>query len=294
MSRIEQTFAALRAAKKKALVAYVCMGDPGHGGAASGPTPRLASGEPALAASIENAVAAVEGGADVLELGVPFSDPTADGPVIARAAQRAIHAGATISGVIDAAAAIRARTSAPIVLFTYYNPVLITGEEKVIARAKQAGIDALLVVDLPPEEGASLRAAAAAAGIALVPLIAPTSDDARADTIVGAARGAGGPPGFLYYVSMTGVTGAGSADFAAAREHAGKLRARSGWPVVIGFGIDGPEAARAAAGPAGEGPDGVVVGTAIVKRIEAAATPEAAAASVKAFVASLRAGLDAG
>jgi len=275
MSRIEQTFAALRVAKKKALVAYVCMGDP------------------AMAASIENAVAAVEGGADVLELGVPFSDPTADGPVIARAAERAIRAGATISGVIDAAAAIRARSKAPIVLFTYYNPVLITGEEKVIARAKQAGIDAILVVDLPPEEGASLRAAAARAGIALVPLVAPTSDDARAGTIVGAAKAAGGPPGFLYYVSMTGVTGAGSADFTAAREHAGELRARSGWPVVIGFGIDGPEAARAAAGPPGEGPDGVVVGTAIVKRIERAATAEAGAASVKAFVASLRAGLDA-
>lgn len=277
MSRIEETFAALRASGKKALVAYLCMGDPA--------TPE----------SIELAVAAAEAGADLLELGVPFSDPTADGPVIARAAQRAIHAGATISGVLDAAATIRARTKVPLVLFTYYNPVLITGEEEVVERAKAAGIDALLVVDLPPEEGGSLRAAAAKAGLAMVPLVAPTSDDARVDAILAAARSVErAPQGFLYYVSMTGVTGAGSADFAAAREHAGKLRARSGWPVVIGFGIDGPDAAKAAAGAAGEGPDGVVVGTAIVKRIEAARSSTERRESVRAFVASLRAGLDAG
>ena len=277
MSRLNDTFAALRASKKKALVAYLCMGDP------------------ALPESIELAVAAAEAGADLLELGVPFSDPTADGPVIARAAQRAIHAGATISGVLDAAAAIRARTKAPLVLFTYYNPVLITGEERVIERAKAAGIDALLVVDLPPEEGASLRAAAAKAGIAMVPLVAPTSDDTRVGTILDAARSVeSAPQGFLYYVSMTGVTGAGSADFVAAREHAGKLRERSGWPVVIGFGIDGPDAARAAAGKAGEGADGVVVGTAIVKRIEAGKTSEERRESVRAFVAELRSGLDAG
>ncbi|APR87633.1 Tryptophan synthase alpha chain [Minicystis rosea] len=277
MSRIEETFAGLRAAKKKALVAYLCMGDP------------------SLDESIELAVAAAEAGADLLELGVPFSDPTADGPVIARAATRAIAAGSTIRGVIDAAAKIRARTKVPIVLFTYYNPVLITGEEKVVEHAKAAGIDALLLVDLPPEEGGSLRASAAREGIALVPLVAPTSDDARFDAILRAARSvADAPAGFLYYVSMTGVTGAGSADFAAARDHAGKLRARSGWPVVIGFGIDGPEAARAAAGAPGAGPDGVVVGTAIVKRIEAGKTAAERLTSVKSFVASLRAGLDAG
>jgi tryptophan synthase alpha chain len=277
MSRIEQTFSAVRAAKKKALVAYLCMGDP------------------SIAESIELAVAAAEAGADLLELGVPFSDPTADGPVIARAATRAIAGGSTIGGVIEAAAAIRARTEVPLVLFTYYNPVLITGEARVIDRAAKAGIDALLVVDLPPEEGAELRAAAAATGIAQVPLVAPTSDEARVGAILDAARSVqGAPPGFLYYVSMTGVTGAGSADLAAARAHAGALRARSGWPVVIGFGIDGPEAARAAAGAPGEGPDGVVVGTAIVKRAEGAPTREERVASVKAFVASLREGLDRG
>lgn len=274
MSRIEQTFEALRAAKKKALVAYLCMGDP------------------SMEESIDLALAAVEGGADMLELGVPFSDPTADGPVIARAALRAIRAGSTIGKVIDAAAVIRAKTSAPLVLFTYYNPVLITGEEAVIERAKSAGIDALLVVDLPPEEGGSLRAAAARAGIAMVPLMTPTSDDARAEVIGGAAKAAGGPRGFLYYVSMTGVTGAGSADFEAARAHASALRAQSGWPIVVGFGISSPEAARAAAGPVNEGPDGVVVGTAIVKRIDAEKTPAARRESVRAFVASLREGLD--
>jgi tryptophan synthase alpha chain len=274
MSRIESTFAALRASGKKALCAYLCMGDP------------------SLAESTALAIAAAAAGANLLELGVPFSDPTADGPVIARAALRAIQAGSTLVGVLDAAAAIRARTEVPLVLFTYYNPILVTGEAQVVERAKKAGIDAILVVDLPPEEGAELRAAAAAQGIALVPLIAPTSDEARGDAIVSAARAAGGPPGFLYYVSMTGVTGAGDADFAAARAHAATLRKRSGWPVLVGFGVDGPEAARAAAGAPGEGADGVVVGTAIVRRIQEAATPEARIASVTAFVSSLRRGLD--
>jgi len=277
MNRIEQTFAERRASGKPALCAYLCMGDP------------------SLTESIELAVAAADAGADLLELGVPFSDPTADGPVIARAALRAIHGGATLTGVIEAAAAIRARTAVPLVLFTYYNPILVSGEARVIERARAAGIDALLIVDLPPEEGSELRAAAAAAQVAIVPLVAPTSDDARADAIVDAARAAGGPRGFLYYVSMTGVTGSGSVDLAAARAHATALRARSGWPVLVGFGIDGPEAARAALGAVrGEGPDGVVVGTAIVKRIEAGKTAEARLASVRDLVASLRAGLDAG
>jgi tryptophan synthase alpha chain len=274
VSRIERAFSKLRARGKKALGAYLCMGDP------------------SLAESTDLAGAAAEAGADLLELGVPFSDPTADGPVIARAAMRAIHGGTTILGVIDAAATLRARTDVPLVLFTYYNPVLVTGEAKVIERAAAAGVDALLVVDLPPEEGGALRAAAASAGIAMVPLLTPTSDEARAGTILGAVRAAGGPPGFLYYVSMTGVTGAGAGDLAAARAHASALRARSGWPVLVGFGIDGPAAARAVAGAAGEGPDGVVVGTAIVKRIEAGKTAEERLASVKAFVSGLREGLD--
>lgn len=273
MSRITDTFARLGAAKKKALVAFLVMG------------------EPSLDESVELALAAVEAGADVLELGVPFSDPTADGPVIARAASRAIRAGATLSGVIEAAARIRARTEAPLVLFTYYNPVLVGGEERVVERARAAGIDALLVVDLPPEEGALLRAAAANAGIAMVPLVAPTSDEARVAVILTGAQAAGGPAGFLYYVSMTGVTGAGVADIAAARARASALRARSGWPVVVGFGIDGPEAAREAAGAPGVGPDGVVVGTALVKRVEAGSTPAERVANVRTFVAALRAAL---
>jgi tryptophan synthase alpha chain len=278
VSRIEHTFSRLRASGKKALCAYLCMGDP------------------SLAESTELAAAAVDAGADLLELGVPFSDPTADGPVIARAAMRAIQGGATILGVIDAAATLRARlkTDVPLVLFTYYNPVLVTGEGKVIERAAHAGIDALLVVDLPPEEGGALRAAAASAGIAMVPLLTPTSDEARAGTILEAARASGGPRGFLYYVSMTGVTGAGAGDLASARTHASALGARSGWPVLVGFGVDGPATARAVAGAAGEGPDGVVVGTAIVKRIEAGQSAEERLGSVKAFVAGLREGLDRG
>ncbi|HVY49547.1 MAG TPA: tryptophan synthase subunit alpha, partial [Minicystis sp.] len=148
MTRLADAFAKRAAAGQKALVAYLCVGDP------------------SLDESVELALAAAEAGADVLELGVPFSDPTADGPTIARAAQRAIRNGATLAGVLDVARRVRARVATPIVLFTYYNPVLAGGEAAVAARARDAGVDALLVVDLPPEESASLRQAARAAGLA--------------------------------------------------------------------------------------------------------------------------------
>lgn len=274
--RVERTFAALRAANRKALCAYLCMGDP------------------SLDVSIELAAAAADAGADLLELGVPFSDPTADGPAIARAAERAIAAGATLTGVIDAAAKIRARTDVPLVLFTYYNPILITGEARTVALAEAAGIDALLVVDLPPEEAAPLRRAAAAAGLALIPLIAPTSDPARVDVILAAASSEPGAPlGFLYYVSMTGVTGAGATGLTAASAQAEALRLRSSWPVLVGFGVDGPAAAREAAGAPNRGADGVVVGSAIVRRVEQTPDRAQCVPAVRAFVADLRAALDA-
>jgi tryptophan synthase alpha chain len=273
--RISTTFQKLKAARKKALVAYLTMGDP------------------SLEESIELAACAAEAGADVLELGVPFSDPTADGPVIARAAQRAIRAGATISRVIEAARAIRARVPVPLVLFTYINPVFVTGEQKVVDLAKAAGVDAILAVDLPPEEGRDLRRAAASAGLSMVPLITPTSDTARAEVILRETqREPGSSVGFIYYVSMTGITGAAAADLEAARSKAEALGQTSGLPVVIGFGIDSPERARQAAGERDRGPDGVVVGTAIVRRVEEGKTPEARAASVRSFIGALRAALD--
>ncbi len=272
MSRLEATFAALRARGQKALVAYLCVGDPD------------------VATSIELACVAAEAGADVLELGVPFSDPTADGPAIARASERALAHGASLARTIEAARAVRARSDVPIVLFGYYNPILVRGEARVVAEAQAAGIDALLVVDLPPEEGAELRAAARAAGIDVVALLTPTSGPERV------RRAASGASGFVYYVSVAGVTGAADTGaLALAAEQAAAVRAATGLPVVVGFGIDGPAKARVAAGleSAGEGADGVVVGTALVRAIEDAPDDDARRAAVGTRIAALRAALDA-
>lgn len=268
--RLESTLATLRADGKKALVAYVCMGDP------------------TIETSIEVAVAAADAGADVLELGVPFSDPIADGPVIARASARAIKGGAGLTKALDAARAIRARVAAPLVLFSYYNPLFVRGPARSVEDAARAGVDALLIVDLPPEEGAELRAAAKQHGLPVIPLLSPTTDDDRK------ARTLAGASGFVYYVSVTGVTGSAEAPLAAARDAAAALRAQGGLPVVVGFGIDSPEKARLAAGAPGAGADGVVVGTAIVKRVEESADTAAATASVATLVRSLRAALDEG
>lgn len=275
MDRIERCFSALQQNGRKALVAYLCIGDP------------------SLDESAGLARAALDAGADILELGVPFSDPTADGPSIARASQRAIAAGATLEQVIDVAARIRAASDAPLVLFSYYNPVLVTGEARVIERSAAAGIDGLLLVDLPPEEGAGLRRAAAAHGLSIIPLVAPTSDPARLRVI----RSATEPPpgaarGFVYFVSMTGVTGAVATQLADASRTAQDLREQFGRPVVVGFGIDSAANARIAAGPRGHGADGIVVGTAIVKQIEQGGTPEERLANVRRFVSELREGLD--
>jgi tryptophan synthase alpha chain len=266
MRRIEETFARLAAAKKKALVAYLCVGDP------------------SVEESIDLAVACVEAGADILELGVPFSDPTADGPAIARASQRSIGHGGGLSATLKAAKAIRARTSAPIVLFGYYNPIFVRGDARTITDAAEAGADALLVVDLPPEEGGELRAAALAKGLSIVPLLAPTSSPARIE----AAKGASPPAAFVYYVSVTGVTGSQAAPLATASEEAGAVRRAVGIPVVVGFGIDSPAKARAAATHA----DGVVVGTALVLAIEAGQSREARLADATKLIRSLRQALD--
>lgn len=266
MTRLERAFEAAAARGEKLLVVYLCVGDP------------------SVEESIELAKAALDAGADVLELGVPFSDPTADGPVIARASERAIARGSSLRRVLEAAAEIRRATDAPLVLFGYYNPILVRGEVRTIDDAKRAGIDALLVVDLPPEEGGALRRAATAAEIAVVPLLTPTSGPDRVHAAVAGASG------FVYYVSVTGVTGkAAEGALATAAAEAARLREASGLPVVVGFGIDGPEKARLAAGVGRpRGADGVVVGTAIVKAIEAAPDAPARRRAVSELVASLR------
>ncbi len=266
MNRLGAAFEARAREKKKVLVAYLCMGDP--------------SEEESTALALACATA----GADVLELGCPFSDPTADGPAIARASQRSIAKGGGLVATLRAAKAIRAASNVPLVLFGYYNPLYVHGEAKVVDEAAAAGVDALLVVDLPLEEGAVLRARAAELGVAIVPLVAPTSAAARADQI----RAIADRSAFVYYVSVAGVTGAAAAPLRDASRQAGLLRASTGLPVVVGFGVDSPEKAREASAEA----DGVVVGTAIVRQIEDGATPEDRRARVTNLIRSLRSGLD--
>ena len=266
MSRISVTFERRAHAKQKVLIAYLCMGDPSE------------------EESVALALACVDAGADILELGSPFSDPTADGPAIARASQRSIAKGGGLAATLRAAKAIRAKTEAPMVLFGYYNPLYVHGEAKAVTDAAAAGIDALLVVDLPLEEGAALRARAAEVGVAVVPLVAPTSAAARADEI----RAVKDRSGFVYYVSVAGVTGAAAAPLRDASRQAGLLREKTGLPVVVGFGVDSPEKARQAASEA----DGVVVGTAIVRQIEDGTTPLDRMTRVTNLIRSLRSGLD--
>ena len=263
VSRIEERFA--RSRKKTALVVYLTVGDP--------------SVDDTLAC----ALAALEAGADALELGVPFSDPTADGPVIAAAAYRAIHQGGSLRAALGVAEAIRKTRQEPLILFTYFNPIVAYGEEALVAAADRAGVDGFLVVDLPPEEGATLRAAAQNQKLAMIPLVAPTTDREREPRVLSGASG------FIYYVSVTGVTGA-KAPLAEAGRDAAALRARAGLPVVIGFGIRTPDDARTAASA---GVDGVVVGTEVVRVMAEATTREARCAAVAGLVGRLRAGLDA-
>jgi tryptophan synthase alpha chain len=267
MGRIEDAFARRVTEGRKALITYLCVGDPDE------------------AQSVELAVACADAGADVLELGCPFSDPTADGPAIARASQRALARGGGLDETLRVAKAVRARKpDVGIVLFGYYNPLFVRGEDAAVAAVASAGIDALLVVDLPTDEAATLRSYAAQRGVGLVPLVAPTTKDARIARITEVAKQS--PIPFVYYVSMTGVTGgAGGHDVLAdAAAKAMKVREITGRPTVVGFGIDTAERARVAA----NGADGVVVGSAIVRRIEEGATPAARLDAVRTLVGDLR------
>ena len=243
----------------------------------------LTVGDPSVEESVRLAVAAVESGADILELGVPFSDPTADGPVIAAAAHRAIQRGGSLRAALEVARQVRAVSEAPLVLFSYYNPLLAFGAGELPGAAAAAGVDGLLVVDLPPEEGEDLRRAAREADVVTIPLVAPTTGPEREREIVGRARG------FIYYVSLTGVTGSGAAPLVEAGQAAVALRERSGLPVVVGFGITSPEKARQVAS---QGVDGVVVGTAIVNAIATATDAESRERAVRELVGALRAALN--
>jgi tryptophan synthase alpha chain len=258
--RIRAAFERCRAAGEAALVTYVMGGDPD------------------VATSKAMALACVEGGADLLEIGVPFSDPIADGPTIQHAAERALASGTSTADVLAVAAAVRARCDVPIALMGYLNPILAHGVERFARDCERAGVDALIVPDLLPEEAGEIAPALAARGVRMVFLLAPTSGEER---IEAAARAASG---FLYFVSVTGVTGATKAVPAEIGERVRAIRERSPVPVVIGFGVSAPDEARAL----GRLADGVVVGSAIVKRIAEGGSRSARAARVTRFVRSLK------
>jgi tryptophan synthase alpha chain len=244
----------------------------------------LCAGDPDPAETVGLMEACADGGADVIELGVPFSDPAADGPVIQAASQRALAAGTKMADVLDACRRFsERRPEIPVVLFGYWNPWHRMGAGRAAQVALAAGAAGLLVVDLPPEESAELDHACAAVGLARVFLVAPTTDDRRIAEI--GARGTG----FLYLVSLKGVTGAALTAVEGVRTRTERTQALTGLPVAVGFGVAGPEQARAV----GEFADGVVVGTALVRRIAAADSCDARREAARAFTAELKRSLGA-
>ncbi|MDX5358294.1 MAG: tryptophan synthase subunit alpha [Rhodobacterales bacterium] len=240
MTRIDDTFARLKAERKKAFVAYIMGGDP----------------------DIETTLAIMQGmpaaGVDVIELGMPFTDPMADGSTVQLAGQRALDGGMTMDQVLDLVRAFRKGDQAtPIVLMGYYNPIYSRGVDRFLADAKAAGIDGLIVVDLPPEEDAELCIPAQAAGLNFIRLATPTTDDKRLPVVLKNTSG------FVYYVSITGITGSAAPQAMDVAPEVARIKAATDLPVVVGFGITTPEAAQAIASVA----DGCVVGSAIVKLI---------------------------
>jgi tryptophan synthase alpha chain len=218
----------------------------------------VTAGDPSLERTVEVALELERAGVDVLELGVPFSDPLADGPVIQRASERALRRGTTLARVLDAVRAIRRQSELPLLLFSYCNPVLRFGAERLADEARQAGADGVLLTDLPPEEADGWIATARQRDLDTVFLAAPTSPDERLRRIAAASTG------FVYAVSRTGVTGERQALSEDATPLVARLKAASSLPVALGFGIATPEQAAAAAALA----DGVVVGSALVRFLE--------------------------
>ena len=240
MGRIENKFSSLNSKNEKALIVY------------------LTAGDPSLSVTKELILSLEKAGADILEIGVPFSDPTADGPVIQAASQRALKAGTTLQGVLDLVTAVRKVSEIPIVLFGYFNPIFSYGVKKFAAAASDAGVDGVLVVDLPYEEARELRDYTDAAGLDFIALVAPTTDKERLKKITADATG------FLYYISITGITGTAAPQIENIRNAAGKIRKITPLPVAVGFGISSPEQAR----EIGRCADGIVIGSAVVRLID--------------------------
>jgi tryptophan synthase alpha chain len=263
MSRLDARFDEVRRSGKPGLVAYVTAGDPDH------------------AASAEILTALERGGADIIEVGVPFSDPIADGPAIQRATERALGAGGTLDRTLQLVAEVRQGLSAPIVLFTYVNPVLRMGVDTFVGRAADAGVDGVLLLDLPIEESGPVRAALDRRGLDQIFLVSPTTSDRRLAKAASLGRG------FLYAISRLGVTGARDSVASSAAPLAARVRRATRLPIAMGFGISRPEHVREVAAIA----DAAVVGSAIVQVIaEEAAAGRAPAAQVERFVRWLKDG----
>jgi tryptophan synthase alpha chain len=265
VSRIQARFEALHKAGRKALIPYITAGDP----------------TPALTVPLMRAL--VESGADILELGVPFSDPMADGPVIQRSGERALRQGVGLGDVLGMARDFRHQNSqTPLVLMGYANPIEAMGVEKFVRSARDAGVDGVIVVDYPPEECTQFAALAKESGIDPIFLLAPTSTEQRIREVARVGSG------YLYYVSLRGVTGAGHLDLEDVAARIPGIRAATRLPIGVGFGIRDAESARRVAQSA----DAVVIGSRIIQEIEAAG-PELAIARVKALLQPIRKALDA-
>jgi len=259
MNRIDQTFTRLRADGHKALVMFISAGDP------------------SLEVSEAVCQAIADAGADLLEIGVPFSDPMADGPTIQAASQRALAAGTTLAKILAMVKRLRARINVPMVLFSYYNVLLQHGLEKVVADAADAGIDGFLVVDVPDEEAGEVRPLLSAYDLRWITLLAPPTPLPRLRRILGASEG------FVYYITVSGVTGARHELPADLAERLQQLKQETDLPVVAGFGVSSVAQARAVA----EHADGVVIGSALVNILAEAATPADAVRAAADFVAAI-------
>ena len=259
-SKLDRTFAQLRQSGEKALITYVMAGDP------------------SLQETEQLVVELEKAGADIIELGVPFSDPIADGPVIQQAAERALRSGTTLRAILSMIARLRAKTQIPLVLMAYYNTIHAFGLDLFCQEAAHAGVDGLIMPDMPPDEAGPLKGPAAAAGLPLIFLLAPTSTAARRTFVARQSQG------FVYYVSLTGITGAKLPNLADVEKNVEKIKKVTNVPVAVGFGIATPEDAAKVAAIA----DGVIVGSAIVKKISAHQEKPDMVKQVAEFVRSLK------
>jgi len=268
-TRIDRRFKELSEEGRAGLVTFVMAGDPD------------------LATSLEILHALVRAGADILEVGMPFTDPMADGPAIQAAGLRALKAGTTLRKTLEMIASFRKfDATTPIILMGYYNPIYVLGVDAFLVAAKEAGVDGLIVVDLPPEEDQELCLPARAAGLNFIRLATPTTDDARLPAVLANTSG------FLYYVSITGITGAGVPDYGKVADAVAAIKAHTNLPVAVGFGVKNAESARTIAQHA----DAVVVGSSIVETLRKSLDTEGRAGSesvsaVEKFVAELAEGV---